>query len=85
MTFSTYLTGSEPGDKIKNRGMIGSESWIDELKISINEFLVSISINYYPLGSVSLINLERATVIRSGRRHLKTKSFLNGVWSSFFH
>lgn len=85
MIFSTYLTGSEPGDKMKNIGIWGSESLKTEDKISKNEDLESISINYYPLGKTSLINLAIATVILSGLRHLNTKSFLKGVESSFFH
>jgi hypothetical protein len=31
------------------------------------------------------MNLEMATVILSGLRHLKTSNFLKGVESSFFH
>ena len=31
------------------------------------------------------MNLDKATVILSGLKHLKTKSFLKGVESSFFH
>ena len=53
--------------------------------ISKNDDLESISMNYSPFGNTSLINLERATVILSGRRHLKTSNFLNGVVSNFFH
>ena len=33
---------------------------------------------YYPLGRVSLINLERAKVIRSGLIHFNTNNFLKG-------
>lgn len=44
--FSTYLTGSEPGDKIKNIGIWGYESANTDDKISKNEDLESISINY---------------------------------------
>lgn len=85
MIFSTYLTGSEPGDNIKNIGIWGSESAKTDDKTSKKEDLESISINYSPLGKTSLMNLDRATVILSGLRHLRTKSFLNGVESSFFH
>jgi hypothetical protein len=53
--------------------------------MSTKEDFESISINYSPFGRASLINLDKATVILSGRRALKTQSFLNGVWSSFFH
>ena len=83
--FSTYLTGSEPGDRIKKIGICGSESAKTEDKISKNDDFESISINYSPLGSTYLINLAKATVILSGLRHLRTRSFLNGVESSFFH
>lgn len=41
--------------------------------------------NSYPLGSTPLIKLDNATVILSGLKHLKTKSFLKGVVSNFFH
>jgi hypothetical protein len=41
--------------------------------------------NYSPRGKVSRINLDKATVILSGLKHLKTQSFLKGVWSSLFH
>ena len=85
MIFSTYLTGSEPGDNMKNIGIWGYESAITDESISKNDDFESISMKSSPFGSTSLINLERATVILSGRRHLKTKSFLNGVASSFFH
>ena len=56
-----------------------------ELSTSRKDDLESISIYSYPLGKTSLMNLARATVIRSGLKHLKTSSFLNGVESNFFH
>jgi len=54
-------------------------------RMSKNEDLESISIYYSPLGRVSLMNLDKAAVIRSGLKHLRTSSFLKGVESSFFH
>lgn len=85
ITFSTYLTGSEPGERIKKIGIWGYESYTDDVRMSTNDDFESISMNYYPLGKASLINLPKATVILSGRSALNTHSFLNGVWSSFFH
>lgn len=85
MIFSTYLTGSEPGDRMKKIGICGSESAKTDDKISKNDDFESISMNYSPLGSTSLMNLAKATVILSGLRHLRTRSFLKGVESSFFH
>lgn len=79
------MTGSEPGDKIKKIGIWGYESAKTDDKISKNDDFESISIKSYPLGNTYLINLAKATVILSGLRHLNTKSFLNGVESSFFH
>jgi len=70
---------------MKKIGICGSESAMTEERISKKEDLESISINYSPFGSTSFINRERATVILSGLKHLKTNSFLNGVVSSFFH
>ena len=70
---------------MKNIGICGYESAITDDKTYRNDDFVSISINYYPLGSKSRMNLDKATVILSGLKHLKTKSFLNGVESSFFH
>lgn len=83
--FSTYLTGSEPGERMKKIGIWGSESAKTDDKISRKDDFESISMNYSPLGSTYLMNLDKATVILSGLRHLKTSSFLNGVLSSFFH
>ena len=85
MIFSTSLTGSEPGDRMKKIGIWGSESANTDDKTSKNDDFESISINYSPLGRTSLINRERATVILSGLKLLKTNNFLNGVLSSFFH
>jgi hypothetical protein len=56
-----------------------------EERISKNDDFESISINYYPFGRTSFMKRERATVILSGLRHLKTNNFLKGVVSSFFH
>jgi len=53
--------------------------------MSRKDDLESISIKSSPLGKTYLINLANATVILSGLRHLKTRSFLKGVLSSFFH
>lgn len=83
--FSTYLTGSEPGERMKKMGICGSESANTDDKMSKNDDFESISMNYSPLGKTSLINLDNATVILSGLRHLRTRSFLKGVASSFFH
>lgn len=56
-----------------------------EPKISRKDDFESISIYSSPFGSTSRMNRASATVIRSGLRHLKTSSFLNGVVSNFFH
>lgn len=85
MIFSTSLTGSDPGDRIKNIGICGSESAITEPRMSKKEDLESMSIKSSPLGNTSRMNRDNATVIRSGLKHLKTNNFLNGVVSSFFH
>ena len=83
--FYTSFTGSEPGDRMKKIGIWGSESEITEPRISKKDDFESISMYSSPRGNTSLINRERATVIRSGRIHLSTNSFLKGVASSFFH
>jgi len=70
---------------MKKIGIWGSESAITEPRMSRNEDFESISIYSSPFGRASLINLPSATVILSGRRHLSTNSFLNGVESNFFH
>jgi hypothetical protein len=48
----TSLTGSAPEDKIKNIGIVGSESLIDYSRISENAYLESISTNDLPSGNV---------------------------------
>ena len=70
---------------MKKIGICGSESANTDDKTSKKDDFESISMNYSPLGNTSLINRDKATVILSGLRHLKTRSFLNGVESSFFH
>jgi len=70
---------------MKKMGICGSESANTDDKMSKNDDFESISMNYSPLGKTSLINLDNATVILSGLRHLRTRSFLKGVASSFFH
>lgn len=77
--FSTSFTGSAPGDKIKNIGMVASESSTDPERTSEKFNLESISTNDSPYGNAYLMKLVKADVIRSGRRHLKTNSFLNGI------
>lgn len=42
---STSLTGSDPGDRIKNMGVLGSASSIELAKISRNEIFESKSTN----------------------------------------
>ncbi len=44
--FYTYLTGSEPGDKMKKIGIWGSESANTDDNISRKDDFESISINY---------------------------------------
>ena len=66
MIFSTSLTGSDPGDKMKKMGICGSESPMADPRISRKEDLESMSIYSYPFGRVSRMNLDRATVILSG-------------------
>jgi len=85
MIFSTSLTGSEPGERMKKMGIWGYESAMTEPRMSRKEDLESMSMYSSPLGSVSLMNRDRATVIRSGLKHLKTNNFLKGVVSNFFH
>jgi hypothetical protein len=45
MIFSTYLTGSEPADRMKKIGICGSESAKTDDKMSRKDDFESISIN----------------------------------------
>lgn len=81
--FSTSLTGSAPGDKMKNIGISGSESLIHYSKISPKLNYLSISIYSKPKGRTFCTKLVKAIVILSGRIHLRTRSFKNGYYSNF--
>jgi len=69
---------------MKNIGVVLSASSIIYSRISVKVFFESISTNYSPYGKATFINYVRAFVILSGLRHLRTKSFLNGIFYSFF-
>lgn len=77
--FSTSLTGSAPGERIKNIGIVASESSTEDDNTSEKFNFESISTNYSPEGSAPLMKLVNADVIRSGLKHLRTSNFLNGI------
>lgn len=69
---------------MKKMGVLLSASSTAEESTSVKASLESISTNWSPCGSTSRMNLARAMVMRSGRRQRSTRSFLKGIWSSFF-
>ncbi len=69
---------------MKKIGFADSASLMAESNTSVNDNLESISKKVSPSGSTYLMKLARATVNLSGRKHLKTKSFLKGKVSNFF-
>lgn len=77
--FSTSLTGSAPGLRIKKIGIVASESSTDPERTSLKLSLESISTKDSPEGKAFLMKLVNAYVILSGLRHLKTRSFLKGI------
>ena len=76
--FSTSLTGSAPGDKMKKTGLADSASFIADSKTSVNDNLESISKKESPSGKTYLMKFANAIVILSGLKHLNTSNFLNG-------
>jgi len=77
--FSTSLTGSAPGLRMKKIGIVESESSTDPERTSLKLSLESISTKDSPAGNATLMKLVKAYVILSGLRHLRTSSFLKGI------
>lgn len=69
---------------MKKIGVLLCESLMEESNTSVKDSFWSISTKESPNGRLIRMKLVMALMIRSGLRHLRTKSFWNGMVSSFF-